>query len=50
LMEIAVAGRVVSGELSTAVIRCTGSGVAEAAHQRLRVRAAAPTFLQHHHA
>jgi hypothetical protein len=48
-VETTAAGGVVPGELGAAVIRGTGSSVAEAAHRRLGVRAAAPAFPEHDH-
>jgi len=50
LVEVAAAGGVVPGQLGTAAVGGAGSGVAEAAHQRLGVRAATLPLLQHSHA
>jgi hypothetical protein len=49
-VEVAAGGRVVPGQLGVTIVRGAGSGVAEAMHPRLRVRAAAPALLQHRHA
>jgi len=48
-MEAAAAGGIVPGELGTAAVRGAGSSSAEAAHQRVGVRAAGLALLQHRH-
>jgi hypothetical protein len=49
-VEIAAPGRVVSGEPGGAAVRGAGAGVAKVLDERLGVRAAASSFLQHRHA